>query len=218
MKQLIRDLKDSKYFFIIFALLFLSGIILIFNTDKAYLLKLFDKHRNDELNAFFQLITKFGEYYLFVFFFFIYLFRNSRISFSIFVLGIVMPITSYFLKSYFKHPRPLTYFYKHFNNFPIKGIEGLHYHTGHNSFPSGHTMAAFALFTLLAISTKKKWLKIVFIFTAFLVSVSRIYLVQHFLEDVLFGSSIGVLLGILTYTFVFILLKNKKFLDFKFCD
>jgi len=214
-KQLINDLKDSKIFFVIFVILFFLGIAVVLNTEKATFLKLLDRHRTIELNSIFQFITKFGEYYIFVFFFFIYLYQNFRISFSILVLGVVMPITSYFLKGFFKHPRPLTYFYKHFNNFPVEGIENFHYHTGHNSFPSGHTMAAFALFSLLALSTKKKYLQVIYILIPTLVAISRIYLVQHFLEDVLFGAVIGLFLGVIVYSFVFIALKNKKFLKFR---
>ncbi|HHH52348.1 MAG TPA: phosphatase PAP2 family protein [Bacteroidetes bacterium] len=120
------------------------------------------------------------------------------------------------MKSYFKHPRPITYIYEYIKKYDFKGIENIDYHTGHNSFPSGHTFGAFALFTLLALSTKNKYLKIAYLFLAILVGLSRIYLAQHFIEDVVFGSFLGICLAIIFYYLFFILWKNKRWMDFRF--
>lgn len=71
----------------------------------------------------------------------------------------------------------------------------------HNSFPSGHSSTAFALFTfLLFISRRHHWAIQIFValFT-FFVAYSRIYLSQHFLEDVLTGAVIGILSYVLAH-------------------
>jgi lipopolysaccharide/colanic/teichoic acid biosynthesis glycosyltransferase len=60
-----------------------------------------------------------------------------------------------------------------------------------NSFPSGHTTSAFSIFCLLTLITNKKWLGAVFFLLAALAGFSRVYLSQHFAEDVLLGSLIG---------------------------
>jgi membrane-associated phospholipid phosphatase len=61
----------------------------------------------------------------------------------------------------------------------------------HNSFPSGHTTGAFCLFTALMLYTNKpKWAWLFFLLS-FIAGFSRIYLSQHFLIDVFFGSIIG---------------------------
>lgn len=79
-------------------------------------------------------------------------------------------------------------------------IAGLNLHT-QLSFPSGHTAGAFACFTLLSIllpAGKSSW-GILFFVLAFLVAYSRMYLGQHFFEDVYVGSLLGTLLSILLY-------------------
>ncbi len=87
----------------------------------------------------------------------------------------------------------------------FEGIADLHFVDGvklHQmmSFPSGHTTSVFAFMTFLAIITKNKALGIVFLLLACVVSFSRIYLSQHFLEDTIVGSMIGMLSAfIITY-------------------
>lgn len=59
------------------------------------------------------------------------------------------------------------------------------------SFPSGHTTAAFALWLSAAIVVNKPKLAPVFAIIAIGIGYSRIYLSQHFLQDVVAGSLIG---------------------------
>jgi membrane-associated phospholipid phosphatase len=61
-----------------------------------------------------------------------------------------------------------------------------------DSFPSGHTTSAFALATTIAIISKDKKIGLFCFILAALTGYSRIYLGQHFLEDVGFGSLLGV--------------------------
>ena len=65
----------------------------------------------------------------------------------------------------------------------LKPIEGLERHK-HNSFPSGHTTAAFTLFTSFALAYKNRWLHLLAPICAGLVGVSRVYLGQHYLNDI----------------------------------
>lgn len=78
-------------------------------------------------------------------------------------------------------------------------VEGINLHA-HHSFPSGHTTAAFAFFSFasLFLALKRPWLQIIFAVLAGLVGYSRMYLSQHFLEDVLAGMILG--------SFVFLIL------------
>lgn len=63
-----------------------------------------------------------------------------------------------------------------------------------NSFPSGHTTTAFAFFSLIAITFfSKKWIgQLLCAVCAILVGYSRMYLSQHFLEDVIAGAILGL--------------------------
>ena len=64
------------------------------------------------------------------------------------------------------------------------------------SFPSGHTTAAFATMVPVFLLGKKRvsWMALIF---AFLMGLSRIYLVVHYPSDVLGGLIVGTIAGIL---------------------
>ena len=66
-----------------------------------------------------------------------------------------------------------------------------------NSFPSGHTQAAFTLAILLAIYVNKYYWTIFII--AGLMGISRIFMSMHFPSDILFGAYLGSLIPILLY-------------------
>jgi len=93
------------------------------------------------------------------------------------------------LKHIFHHPRPLTVFTE--AGIPLPAVEGVHLHAW-NSFPSGHTASVFALMVAIAMMLPKWWMKACCIIFAILVGYSRIYLSQHFLDDVIFGAIIGI--------------------------
>lgn len=63
-----------------------------------------------------------------------------------------------------------------------------------NSFPSGHTTAAFASMTAVFLVGDKRWSWAAYIF-AFLMGLARIYLCVHFPSDVLGGIIVGFIGG-----------------------
>jgi len=69
------------------------------------------------------------------------------------------------------------------------------------SFPSGHTTAAFASMTALFLTGDRRISWTAFIF-AFLMAVSRIYLVVHYPSDVLAGIIVGIIGGVVGYILV----------------
>lgn len=104
------------------------------------------------------------------------------------------------LKFAFAHPRPATYFSQMGEDLPAT-VPGVTLRRAMNSFPSGHTSAAFALFTCLALMTTRKWSPL-WITAAWAVAYSRIYLSQHFLEDILLGSLIGMVSSCAVYMLI----------------
>jgi membrane-associated phospholipid phosphatase len=65
--------------------------------------------------------------------------------------------------------------------------------SGWDSFPSGHSMATFAVATVLAVRFPKvRWLVILI---ALAVSLSRLFRASHFLTDIVAGAVLGVLVG-----------------------
>ena len=66
-----------------------------------------------------------------------------------------------------------------------------------NSFPSGHTNAAFAFAVAVCMSAPKRWIKITAVCLAVVMGLSRLYVGVHFPSDVLAGAVIGSLCGLL---------------------
>ena len=112
------------------------------------------------------------------------------------------------LKWYFDTLRPMAFF---------KDLKvNWHYVDGvivniHQSFPSGHTTTAFALFTMFTLFSKNKNWGFLFLTLACLTGYSRCYLFQHFPVDVLGGSVIGTVSSLSVYNwFTKMYLKNPK--------
>ena len=101
-------------------------------------------------------------------------------------------IVAQIIKPLVESPRPQIYFSPEWFPFFIKGV----IHLGYSSFPSGHTVSAFAIATVLSLYQNTKWRQALLLVLAALAGFSRIYLSQHFLADVLAGSFIGVMGGI----------------------
>ena len=66
-----------------------------------------------------------------------------------------------------------------------------------NSFPSGHTNAAFAFAIAVCLSAPRRWMKITAVCMAAGLGLSRLYVGVHFPSDVLAGAVIGSLCGLL---------------------
>jgi membrane-associated phospholipid phosphatase len=67
------------------------------------------------------------------------------------------------------------------------------------AFPSGHTTTAFALLILAGFIINRKYALFGLMLIAWLAGISRVYLSQHFLIDVLGGSLLGVFSALFFY-------------------
>ena len=80
----------------------------------------------------------------------------------------------------------------------IRTIPGVEQHAM-NSFPSGHTASAFALFWMLTLLQPEKRYAFPFFLLALVAAYSRIYLGQHFFNDTIAGATIGMLVSTVVY-------------------
>lgn len=117
------------------------------------------------------------------------LFVEFRAAVFASIVSIANMIITALLKQYFNYPRPAAYF----NDVHLNFVEGVKTYY-HFSFPSGHTSAAFSIYLVLAILNQKKKTGLFFFALAAAIAISRVYLLQHFVEDVLFGSLLAVIL------------------------
>lgn len=95
------------------------------------------------------------------------------------------------------HPRPVFYFELH-PGYPALHLVAGQTMNGLKSFPSGHTTTAFSVFLLLTLLAGGKRWGYGFLLLAVGVAYSRVYLAQHFVEDVLAGSVLGTGLTLAT--------------------
>lgn len=99
-------------------------------------------------------------------------------------------VTVQILKRIFDSPRP-SKFFEGLN--PIRTIEGYPLYEI-NSFPSGHSTNAFTLAVVLAFILPNLRYHWVIIPLAVITAFSRVYLSQHFFQDVFAGAVLGVVL------------------------
>lgn len=186
----------------VFALFLLGGIPFLIADQGALLIQLND-HRSPGGDLFFRWFTKVGEGYGYLAVFLLLLVYKRRAAWGVPLLGVAVSLVALIGKTLFQHPRPYLYFEQQGLLAQLELIPGVKMHKGLTSFPSGHTMAAFALFTFLALCfPRKPWLSLTCFCIALLVGVSRMYLVQHFFEDVYSGALLGLGLGMLAYYFL----------------
>ncbi|MDJ0651754.1 MAG: phosphatase PAP2 family protein [Simkaniaceae bacterium] len=87
----------------------------------------------------------------------------------------------------------------------IYGFYGLECDPYYHSFPSGHALTAFTLATSLSFIFPR--CPILFYFLATLLSLSRLFLLNHYLSDVIATAAIGVIIA----SFVHILTRRVQY-------
>ncbi|MDX1943314.1 MAG: phosphatase PAP2 family protein [Saprospiraceae bacterium] len=191
-------LNENARFFICFIIFLILGAITLFFIQQGDEIFFFSNHRSAFGNLFFTYFTRLGEGLIFVGLTLIFLFVRYRTAMFVPLMGLTVMLVTFLSKKAFSHPRPWLYFQQLNITDQINLVEGVEVHSGANGFPSGHTMAAFALYTFLAlILPQKRGVAILLFTTALLVGVSRIYLVQHFFKDVYLGAIIGVIIAVI---------------------
>lgn len=185
---------------LIFLFFVLISIFLISNFTKTELHLVLNDYNSSFLDVFFKYITYLGDGVMFGFLIVLFFFLNKRIAKVFSIAGILtLLLTHLFKKIIFKGvPRPVK----------LIGEESLHLVEGvkmamWNSFPSGHTTAAFAIFTVLILYHSKKIIQYVWIILAVLIGLSRVYLSQHFWIDVFAGAFLGVFIGFVSMMIFF---------------
>jgi membrane-associated phospholipid phosphatase len=118
----------------------------------------------------------------------------------------ITSIVAQILKYIYIAPRPKLYFASEWSR--VHTVEGV-YILEKYSFPSGHTVSAFSAALVITYLCKNKGWGIPALFVAMMVGYSRMYLTEHFYEDVLAGSAIGVFVTIFWLTW----LDGKQFIN-----
>lgn len=183
-------LQENKIFIVGYIVLLFSVLALKYFYSKEELFLNVNATHSGWADLIFPYITFLGDGVMVLLFCAFFLFIKFRYSIQLLIIYLISSQITQILKRFvfYDYPRPSKYF---------EGIAELHLVEGVElnkmmSFPSGHTTSVFALMAFLSLISRNKNYSIICLVFACIAAFSRIYLAQHFLEDTIAGSVIGV--------------------------
>ncbi len=191
--------KYRSHYLIAFSVLFAIAFILNLQYEKGDFLLMVNASRVSIFDFTMPYITHIGDGLFFAVIILLFLIVKWRIGVLYLITGFVTLLASNLFKRvvFTNEPRPKKYFSQLDVNLDF--IEGVEVHSNF-SFPSGHTMSAVAMTSILAFTVvKNSYQAVGLAIIAWIVGFSRIYILQHFLRDVVAGAAIGLIIAILTY-------------------
>ncbi len=191
-------IRQNKIYFTCLGLYFFIVGILLIVQGKGDLVLALNRHHHPLLDTFFKYITYLGDgIFVIPLILFLILFKSIFEGIVMLCSVLISFLVVQFLKIYVYDDivRPIKYFPASANLYFVEGVE-IH---SFNSFPSGHSAQAFSIFLVLTLFSKNKNWSYAFFLIAVLVTVSRMYLAQHFFVDTYFGALIATVLTLITY-------------------
>lgn len=205
MKAAFRSLEHLRIYFLICMLFIVTGTVFSVLFDKASLHLKINQFHNSFWDAAFPYITHAGDGLTAICCVLLIVFlAKKQFRYQYLLLGGLTLLLSGLAAQLLKHlvypevQRPIKFIGQEY----LYLIPDVNVHA-HNSFPSGHATTTFALLCfLLFVSRWRHWsVQILFACAAIFISFSRIYLSQHFLEDVVAGAVIGILSYLIAHLF-----------------
>jgi len=192
-------LHHVRLFFVPYLIILVTCLVLKISYTREAIYFAVNARHSDFGDFLFPYVTDMGEGYMVAAVTLLMLCFSYRktilIATSFAVSGILVQI----VKHIYQAPRPVVYFEKDLNSIHfVKGIALLH----NNSFPSGHTVTAFSAAVVLSYLAVNKRLGFIYLLLAMSVAFSRMYLSQHFFEDVTAGSILGTMSTIMWITWM----------------
>lgn len=191
-KKLINFLKNNYILIILFTLVVMLTVFIFTGvTSKMdyYILTNISKIRTDFLTKLMILISEIGSWYFIIVLLFtcILLIKKLKDNIILVINSLGVLGLNYLIKLIFKRVRPIQFMM-------IK--------VGGYSFPSGHAMVSFSLFTTLLIFINKYIknknikliLQIICLFLIIMMPISRVYLGVHYFTDVVTGMLISAII------------------------
>ena len=216
MKQIFRDF--SVYGITYFVLLMVvSGLLIAYPKVELHLL--LNSCHSDFQDLFFKYYSMLAEWPFYIIALLPLLWKKKEITLFYAICELSTGAVVQIVKHIFFAPRPISVF-ENYPDLVLPLVEGVRLHHS-NSFPSGHTSTFFVFFTCCAllmlaykVKVRAKYLVLVLMVAlAALGGYSRIYLSQHFTEDVFVGSIIGFVTPCLLFYFA-----GEKILKLKLED
>ncbi|MFW5851010.1 MAG: phosphatase PAP2 family protein [Bacteroidota bacterium] len=188
-------LRNSVFARSVYVFLFIGMVGMLFFKQGDAVLFVNTYCTHTFFDYFFRALTFFGNGIIFVVAIIAYMFVSYQKALQYAIVGLLVLLVSFLLKHivFGALPRPTLFFDLSEFHYIIPHVD----FARHFSFPSGHTMTAFAFFALTSYHASQKSLLYIYVILAFIVGFSRIYLLMHFFRDVYAGVCIGLVLMIL---------------------
>jgi membrane-associated phospholipid phosphatase len=193
-------LRKNLPLFLPYFLFLLAGAFLIIVNTKSETHLEFNRHHNSFFDVFFHYVTHLGDGYTATIAFVMMLAVKFRYAVFIALSNLIASTITQVLKHtlFSDVVRPKKFFEGLHELYFVPGIENHLY----NSFPSGHSTCAFAIYFCIGMIVENKVLKFICFAIALTAGYSRIYLSQHFFQDVYAGSVIAVATTVVVYLVV----------------
>ncbi len=186
--------KKNRVFFIAFFLLAIVAILILVIYTKREGFYLLNNYHSHSLTQLFIYLTYLGDgAFVIMLGLVLIFFKRRREGIVILASYLMSGGVAQLIKEVVVEARPGIVFQN--SGYPYL-IDEVTLHNMH-AFPSGHSASAFALAATLAFCIKNKWYSLIFLALAALVGYSRIYLAQHFMQDVFAGAVIGMMSAII---------------------
>ena len=147
-----------------------------------------NSHHTPFLDYFFKYFTQIAEWPVIVAALLLAFYRNIRTGFIAGLIYLAESAVVNGTKAMLHTRRPVSELSTKLHH--IDGVNIL----SHQSFPSGHTAAAFVGFGIISMLYPNRWIQLFCGLSAVLVGYSRLYLGQHYLRDVMASAFIALLL------------------------
>ncbi len=195
MRQLLAHILRYRIYYALCILFIMIGLLSLLNFAKGEVVLIFNRNQSPALNSFFMFATTLGEALGGMIVFLILLLTSKFKHATIFVVAVLITTfaSSGLKRGVFSDEKRPSHMFSDLNH-----IENLERHTNF-SFPSGHTTAGFTFYTVLCFALRKRWIQVVSFTCAALVGISRVYLAQHFVNDVVAGAVLGLFLTTCCY-------------------
>lgn len=186
--------KEEKNFAVItfmyaLACLFFS-LSFVRGTEVTYV----TSHYSETFHTFFAYVTQIAELPGIILFILLVVLKDRKqlIHYTLIALLTALTITTFKHLIFSSSDRPRAWALQQHIVLPADASNLLHF-----SFPSGHTAFAFCLMYCLVILYNERKFTFLFLSIAFLVGLSRVYLLAHFVIDTGIGALIGLTMGII---------------------
>jgi len=190
--------KENRSLFIgSFLFIITSIFVLIFLSKENGFFLLNPYHTNFLTNIFIRFTYLGDGFFCVVIGLLLFVFKKRFLSLMVLSSYAISGIIAQVLKYFIIEARPAVFLKDSSYQYFINDVTLHNYH----AFPSGHAASAFAMAAVLSFAVKNKKYSMLFLAGAILVGYSRIYLAQHFIDDVLAGAIIGLLSAIICWIF-----------------